>query len=125
MGTFGGTAFGDIALVPAPFLKNPKGIRDVAEWYISTLTRREHIREIFDRQCDIALKNLALIHQAVGEQVAVIFVSGADFGTQNAPFISPDAYRDLFQPFHQRSTTGSTVIRPGRASAIPAAPLSR
>jgi len=26
--TFGGTAFGDIALVPAPFLKNPKGIRE-------------------------------------------------------------------------------------------------
>ena len=24
-----GTAFGDIALVPAPFLKNPKGIRDI------------------------------------------------------------------------------------------------
>ena len=34
--TFGGTAFGDIALVPAPFLKHPKGIRDVAEWYMST-----------------------------------------------------------------------------------------
>jgi hypothetical protein len=102
VGTFGGTAFGDIALVPAPFLKNPKGIRDVAEWYISTIARREHVREIFHRQCDIALKNLALIHQAVGDQVAVIFVSGADFGTQNAPFISPDAYRDLFQPFHRK-----------------------
>ena len=33
---FGGTAFGDIALVPAPFLKHPKGIRDVTEWYVST-----------------------------------------------------------------------------------------
>ena len=28
---FGGTAFGDIALVPGPFLKHPKGIRDVTE----------------------------------------------------------------------------------------------
>ncbi|NPV08348.1 MAG: methyltransferase, partial [Anaerolineae bacterium] len=27
---FGGTGFGDIALVPAPWLKHPKGIRDVA-----------------------------------------------------------------------------------------------
>ena len=34
--TFGGTAFGDIALVPAPFLKHPKGIRDIEEWYVST-----------------------------------------------------------------------------------------
>jgi len=27
--TFGGMAYGDIALVPAPFLKHPKGIRDI------------------------------------------------------------------------------------------------
>jgi hypothetical protein len=34
--TFGGTAFGDIALVHGPFMTNPKGIRDITEWYIST-----------------------------------------------------------------------------------------
>ncbi|MHC4631198.1 MAG: hypothetical protein ACYS9C_07975 [Planctomycetota bacterium] len=33
---FPGTAFGDIALVPAPWMKDPKGIRDIEEWYIST-----------------------------------------------------------------------------------------
>ena len=38
LANFGGTAFGDIALVPAPWLKEPKGIRDVEEWYISTVT---------------------------------------------------------------------------------------
>jgi hypothetical protein len=32
----GGTAFGDIALVPAPGMKDPRGIRDIAEWYMST-----------------------------------------------------------------------------------------
>ena len=30
----GGMAYGDIALVPGPTLKNPKGIRDMTEWYI-------------------------------------------------------------------------------------------
>ena len=48
-GTFGGTAFGDIALVPAPWLKHPKGIRDVAEWYMSTVSRRDYVYEVFDR----------------------------------------------------------------------------
>ena len=102
VGTFGGTAFGDIALVPAPFLKNPKGIRDIAEWYMSTMTRRDFVYELFERQCEIALKNLALIHQAVGNKVEAVFLTGTDFGTQNGPFISADAYRDLFQPFHKR-----------------------
>ena len=56
--TFGGTALGDIALVPATFLTRPKGIRDVAEWYMSTHSRRDLVHEIFGRQCDIALANL-------------------------------------------------------------------
>ena len=38
--SIGGTGFGDIALVPAPGLKHPKGIRDVTEWYISGKARR-------------------------------------------------------------------------------------
>lgn len=102
LANFGGTAFGDIALVPAPWLKNPKGIRDVAEWYISTITRFDYVYELFRRQCDLALANLAKIYDAVGDRVSVVFITGTDFGTQNGPFISPAAYRKLYQPFHRR-----------------------
>lgn len=38
VGSFGGTAVGDIALVPGGMLKQPKGLRDIAEWYMATLT---------------------------------------------------------------------------------------
>jgi hypothetical protein len=99
---FGGTAFGDIALVPTPWLKRPKGIRDVEEWYISTVARRDYVYNVFERQCEIALKNLDRIYQAVGDRVTAVFVTGTDFGTQRGPFISPQAYRDLYQPFHKR-----------------------
>ena len=102
LANFGGTAFGDIALVPAPFLKHPKGIRDVEEWYISTITRFDYIYQVFHQQCDIALANLAKIYDAVGDRVTGVFVTGTDFGTQRAPFISPDFYRKLYQPFHRR-----------------------
>ena len=37
--SLGGTALGDIALVPGMQLRRPKGIRDVAEWYMSTIMR--------------------------------------------------------------------------------------
>jgi hypothetical protein len=99
---FGGTAFGDIALVPAPFLKNPRGIRDIEEWYVSTVSRFDYVQEVFRRQCDVALANLAKIYDAVGDRVAVVFVTGTDFGTQSGPFIGPKAYRRLYQPFHRR-----------------------
>ena len=96
-----GTGFGDIALVPAPFLKHPKGIRDVEEWYVSTVARRDYVYTVFERQCEMALANLARLAPVIGDRVAVLMVTGTDFGTQRGPFISNRAYRDLYQPFHR------------------------
>ena len=101
LANFGGTAFGDIALVPAPWLKHPKGIRDIEEWYISTVARRDYVYKIFERQCEIGIRNLEKIFAAVGNRVTAVFVSGTDFGQQNGPFISVQSYKDLFKPFHQ------------------------
>lgn len=102
IGSFGGTAFGDIALVPGQWLRHPRGIRDVAEWYASTLCRRDYVYEVFECQCDIALANLEKIHEIVGGLVTGIFATGTDFGTQHGSFISREAYRDLYLPFHKR-----------------------
>jgi len=101
LASFGGTAFGDIALVPAMWLRHPRGIRDIEEWYVSTVTRKEYVRRVFEKQCEVALENLAKIHAVVGDRVAAAFTTGTDFGTQCGPFISPKAYRDLYQPFHR------------------------
>ena len=101
LANFGGTAFGDIALVPAPWIKHPRGIRDVAEWYMSTAVRRDYVYKVFERQCEIGLANLEKIYAVVGNRATAVFVTGADFGTQTGPFISPKAYRDLFMPFHK------------------------
>ena len=99
---FGGTAFGDIALVPAPFLKDPKGIRDVTEWYVSTTSRRDYVHAIFDRQAEIALGNLEKIHQVVGDRVDAVFTCGTDFGTQTSAFCSVRTFNDLYFPYYQR-----------------------
>jgi len=100
--TFGGTAFGDIALVPAPFLKHPRGIRDIAEWYISTATRQDYVHAIFDRQAEIAIANLSRIHEAVGNAIDCVFVCGTDFGTQTSSFCSPATFRELYAPYYRR-----------------------
>jgi hypothetical protein len=99
---FGGTAFGDIALVPAPFLKDPKGIRDVTEWYVSTRSRRDYIHKVFESQCEFALQNLARIHQRVGNSVDAVFVCGTDFGTQTSAFCSVPTFRELWFPYYKR-----------------------
>ena len=95
-----GTAFGDIALVPAPWMKRPKGIRDVAEWYMSTALRRDYVYKVFEKQCEIALGNIDVLAPLLGDRVQAVFLTGTDFGTQRGLFISPASYRDLFKPFH-------------------------
>ena len=102
LANFGNTGFGDIALVPAPWLKHPKGIRDVAEWYMSTVSRRDYVLKVFERQCEIALENLPRLYAAVGDRASVIFMSGTDFGQQTGTFISRKAYRQLYQPFQRQ-----------------------
>jgi hypothetical protein len=100
--SFGGTAFGDIALVPGPSLKHPKGIRDVAEWYMSTRMRRGYIHKIFERQCEIGIENLARIHARIGDAVDCAFVCGTDFGTQTSAFCSVATFRELWFPYYQQ-----------------------
>jgi hypothetical protein len=96
-----GSAFGDIALVPGPFMKHPKGIRDIQEWYISPLMRRDYVYAVFEKQCEIALQNIDTLAEMMGDCVHVAMVSGTDFGMQTGTFIAPETYRDLWKPFYQ------------------------
>ncbi len=100
--SFGGTALGDIALVPALNLKHPKGIRGVEEWYISTLTREDYIKEVFDRQTDIAVKNLELLKEVTGDRVDAVVICGTDFGTQNSTFCSPETFDNMWLPYSRK-----------------------
>ncbi len=97
-----GTGFGDIALVPAPFLKHPKGIRDIAEWYMSTSVRRDYIHAIFSKQCEYALDNLAQLHRTVGSGVDAVFLCGTDFGTQSSSFCSAATFNELWFPYYKK-----------------------
>ena len=99
---FGGTGLGDIALVPAPWLKRPKGIRDVAEWYMATSARRDYVHAIFDYQTDVAIGNLIRLAPAVAGNVDIIFLCGTDFGTQTSSFCSARSFDDLWLPYYSR-----------------------
>ena len=102
---FGGTAIGDIALVPGPFMKHPKGIRDITEWYMSTVMRQDYLHKIFTEQTDISLQNLEKIFSIVGNSIDVLFICGTDFGTQNSSFCSTDTFDSLYAPYYKKINT--------------------
>lgn len=98
----GGTALGDIALVPGLQVKHPKGIRDIAEWYMSTIMRPDYVKGIFDRQTEIALENFRRLYEVIGDNLDAVFICGADFGTQDSTFCSPEQFDDLWLPYYRR-----------------------
>lgn len=103
--TLGGGGIGDIALVPAPFMKHPKGIRDITEWYVSLVSRKEYVHTVFDRQTDIAVKNFETLNKSVGDSIDVVFLCGTDFGTQTSSFCSADTFKELYMPYYKKMTS--------------------
>ncbi len=100
--SLGGTALGDIALVPGMQLRRPKGIRDVAEWYMSTIMRPDYIHSIFEKQTELAIENFAKIYERIGNSIDAVFICGTDFGTQDSTFCSPDQFSELYLPYYKR-----------------------
>jgi uroporphyrinogen-III decarboxylase len=102
IGNLGGTGIGDIALVPAPFLKDPRGIRDITEWYVSTVARQDYLHAIFSHQVEIALQNLEKINAVIGDRIDVVFICGTDFGTQTSSFCSLETFDRLYAPYYKK-----------------------
>ena len=101
-GNLGGTAIGDIACVPGPMLKEPKGIRDVTEWYMATAIRQDYIHKVFEQQVETAIANLEKIYAVLGDSISVAYMCGNDFGTQHAPFCSNETYQTLYAPYYRK-----------------------
>jgi len=96
IGGIAGLAIGDIALVPAPFMKHPKGI-----WYISTIMRKDYMHSVFTKQTEIAIENLKRIYGVIGNNIDALFICGTDFGTQISTFCSNEAYEELYAPYYK------------------------
>ncbi|MDR2403729.1 MAG: hypothetical protein LBD78_06830 [Spirochaetaceae bacterium] len=102
MGGFGGMALGDIAEIPGPFIKNPRGIRDIEGWLTAHVLYPDYVRTIFEYQTGVMLKNLGMYRQAVGDHIQVIWLSGTDFGTQCSLMQSKEIFLSLYKPYYKK-----------------------
>ena len=100
LANFGGTSFGDIALVPGLDMGDPRGVRGVKEWYMCHIRRPDLITRIFEYQLQMAVQNLEKIYARVGDKVTAAFITGTDFGTQHKPIMSVASFRKLYKPYH-------------------------
>ena len=102
IGTYFNAGLGDAFHIPAPWLKEVKGIRDVAEWFMGLHLHSSYLSDQFAMQTEISLENLKSYYQAVGDRIDVIGVAAADYAYQNGLLIGKDLYREMFMPHYKK-----------------------
>jgi len=102
IGNLGGGGLGDPGTIPGAFEKTPKGIRSFDQFMMAQILYPEYIKELFEMQTQVMIKNLEIYHQAVGNRIQIVWISGTDFGTQNAEFLSRDLFQKLYKPYYKR-----------------------
>ncbi len=90
MGGFGGN-----------ILEYGQNLRGWSNFMMDMVINRGLAEDLMDKLTEVHLQNLEGYLQAVGKYIQIIQM-GDDLGTQNAPQLSPDMYRDLIKPRHQK-----------------------
>ncbi|HCT90148.1 MAG TPA: methyltransferase [Lachnospiraceae bacterium] len=96
---FGTGGFGDFFHVPAPWLEDPHGVRNFEDWMTLPYLEPDYVKEAFEMQLEVCIKELELAYQAMGDKVDICYVSGTDFGEQNCGLMSLDCYREFYKPY--------------------------
>lgn len=102
IGNLGGGGLGDPGFIPGAFEKHPRGIRKFDQWMMAQILYPDYVKAVFEYQTEIMLKNLEIYKQAMGDRIQIVWISGTDFGTQNAAFFSTEIFRELYKPFYKK-----------------------
>lgn len=95
--------FGATSMVMGGYAKRTPGIRDIGEFFMAHSLFPEYIEDIFDAWSQLCIRNLKLLHQAVGDKVQAVFLSGTDLGSQHSELMSKTMFRDLYVPAYKKT----------------------
>ena len=93
---------GDLGVIPGPGVKHPAGVRNLTDFMMASILSPDYVHELFAMWSEYAIQNAELIYEACGDKIQAIYVSGTDFGIQSGPYMSLDAYREFYKPYHKK-----------------------
>lgn len=77
------------------------GVGGMTGWFVTMLEDPQYVHDIHGLEMEIALENLRLYLDAVGDYISVIVTVSYDFGTQKGEIMSPDCLREFYAPYHK------------------------
>lgn len=79
----------------------PAAVGSVPEWLAILVSEPEYVADLFALATEIALDNLKLYWEALGDTIDVIHIDGHDFGSQNRELFSPRLFRQYHVPAYK------------------------
>jgi hypothetical protein len=79
----------------------PPMVGSIPDWLTLLVTEPGYVNELFDLATEIALDNLKVYWQALGDSIDIIHLDGYDFGTQNREMFSPRTFQQFFEPCYK------------------------
>ncbi len=73
------------------------------EFMMDLMLEPEKIGDMLAKRCDEMIKKYEMLHQAIGKYTFCITFAD-DFGSQNAPMLSPDIFRERIAPHYKKFT---------------------
>lgn len=96
------SGLGDANNIPGPNIREPKGVRSIADWYMAPLLYPEMVEEVFERGTDMAIQNFQRYWDEFGSDIDIVFICGTDFGSQNSLMMSTDTFEELYLPAYKK-----------------------
>jgi hypothetical protein len=76
-------------------------VGSVPEWLVTLAAEPEYVRELMGLAAEIALDNLKLYWEALGDTVDIIHLDGHDFGSQDRELFSPRIFKEFYVPCYK------------------------
>ena len=77
----------------------PPPVASIPDFLCLLASDREHMRDLFEIEAELSVKNLEKLWGALGEDIDIIVLDGFDFGSQRSEIFSPKWFEELYLPF--------------------------
>jgi uroporphyrinogen-III decarboxylase len=76
-------------------------VGSIPEWLVLLVSEPDYVRELMELGAEIAIENLMLYWEAIGDDIDIVHLDGQDFGTQNREMFSPALFETLYEPCYR------------------------
>jgi hypothetical protein len=76
----------------------PGQVGSVPEWLVVLVSEPDYVQELMDLANEVALDNLRLYWEALGDTIDIFYIDGHDFGSQDRELFSPALFKRYYVP---------------------------